>query len=117
MNDGDVARGIRLEPGERHVRPSPECVSQDGVDEFSPSRKEPLCRVHGFVDGGIDGDLLGEARLEEGDAEDVPDACLQRIGFAPVESVDQEIEETPHAQRAVDEEGQQSAVGIAFRVA
>ena len=74
VNDGDVACGIRLEPGERHVCHSPERVSQDCVDELFPSRKEPPCRVHGLVDGGIDGDFLCEACLEEGDAEDVPEA-------------------------------------------
>ena len=87
------------------------------LTSFSRPGKDPPCRVHGFVDGGIDGDFLCEACLEEGDAEDVPEAGLQRIGFPPVETVDQEVEETPHAQRAVDEVRQQSAVGIAYGAA
>ncbi len=38
-------------------------------------------------------------------------------GFPLVESVDQEVEQTPRAQRSVDEVRQQSPVGIAFGAA
>jgi len=110
-----VAGRVRRRIGKHDPREASQGVSQDCVDEPVPARGQPLCRVDGLVDGGIGGNLLREAHLVECDAEDVPDAGLQRRGLSPVEAIDQEIQQAPHAQCAVDEERQQPAVGFGAR--
>jgi len=112
VDGGEVTGGIGFRVGEGYPGHSPQGVPQDGVDELVPSRGQALCRGDGLVDGGIGGDLFGEADLVEGDPQDVPDDRFQRAGLSPVEAVDQKVQQTPHAQRAVDEEGQQPPVGL-----